>query len=495
MFQTNLRFLSIILLLIVLMQCKHDESKFADTIMINGNVYTVDSITPVVEGIAIKNGYIISIGNNEEVLKHKGQHTIVHDIQGKFIMPGLIEGHGHFSGFGSSLINLNLLHTKSWEEIVDKVKNKAETTKSGVWIEGRGWHQEKWTIKPMENVNGYPYHNAISAVSPNNPVILKHASGHSLFANKVAMDLAGITKETADPVGGRIVRDHKGEAIGVFEENAMELINQVHSVYQLNLDSLEQAKKWFEEVNAAQKACLQNGITSFQDAGSKYYELERYRSLAESHQLDIRLWVMARHSFEEMKDKLKNYVVVGEGNNFYTCNAIKSEVDGALGSFGAWLIDPYSDKPGFNGQNTTPLDEVSNIASLAKKLNMQMCVHAIGDRANREVISIYEKQLADLKEDRRWRIEHAQHINPSDIPRMKNSNIIASMQGIHCTSDAPFVEKRLGHERSEHGAYAWRSFLDAGVAIANGTDVPVEDLDPMANLYALVTRKRADNGF
>jgi predicted amidohydrolase YtcJ len=205
---------------------------------------------------------------------------------------------------------------------------------------------------------------------------------------------------------------------------------------------------------------------------------------------------MLRHPFEELKGHLEGFPIVRSGKDMFTCRAIKSEIDGALGTFGAWLLQPYADLPGFAGQNTTSIYDVKGMADLAVAHDMQLCVHAIGDRANRVVLDVYEGVLSaqSAGSSLRWRIEHAQHLHPSDIPRFKQLGVIASMQGIHCTSDAPFVVKRLGEERARTGAYAWRSLLDQGVIIANGTDAPVERADPMANMYASVTRKRIDNG-
>ncbi|MBK9689199.1 MAG: amidohydrolase [Saprospiraceae bacterium] len=361
----------------------------------------------------------------------------------------------------------------------------------GTWIEGRGWHQEKWDSLPVRSVQGYPMHTALSKVSPDHPVILFHASGHALFANEKAMELAGIGLDTPNPPGGRIVRNNKGEAIGVFEERAMEAVRQAYEDYRKKLSADAKEKEWQTAIALAEAECIENGITSFQDAGSSFEELTRYRRLAEKKELDIRLWAMARHDYNTMKDVIGKYKYKSP---FFTCNAIKSEVDGALGAFGAWLLKPYNDKPGFTGQNTTDIYEVRKIAGLAIDNDMQFCVHAIGDRANKVVLDIYEG-LASLhpeKKDLRWRVEHAQHLAVSDIPRFAKLGIIASMQGVHCTSDAPFVVKRLGTERARTGAYAWRSLLKQGVHIANGTDAPVEDVDPIRNFYATVTRKRED---
>lgn len=493
------RILSFFLLLALGTSCSQSLSvdQFADTLIINGNIYTVDTLLPGAEAVALRGGRIIDVGSTADLMVLRGDSTEVIDLQGRFMMPGFIEGHGHFSGLGYSLINLNFLHTSSWEEIVQMVAEAAAQAEPGEWIVGRGWHQEKWTETPSPSVLGYPYHDALSAVSADNPVMLRHASGHSLFANAKAMELAGVTAETPDPSGGEVVRDSRGKAIGVFEERAMSLINAAYDDYRAGLSEEAKSKEWYRAIELAEEECLKKGVTSFQDAGSKYFELERYEQMAEAGELDLRLWAMVRHSYDEMKDNLDGYPKIDVGNHYFTCRAIKSEVDGALGAFGAWLLRAYNDKKGFTGQNTTPIPEVKNIAQLAMDNDMQMCVHAIGDRANRVVLNIYEEQLSanPEKENLRWRIEHAQHLDTADIPRFREMGIIASMQGIHCTSDAPFVEKRLGRERSRLGAYPWRSLLDEGVIIANGTDAPVEDVDPLLSFYASVTRKRADNGF
>ncbi len=490
----NLHPLYPLLAILLLAACQNTET--ADLLISNADIVTLDPENPAASAIAIKGNRILHVGTNKSAKAYISDATEILRLDGQFVMPGFIEGHGHYASLGFSLLNLNFLHSKSWEEIVAMVAERAQKTAPGVWIEGRGWHQEKWLNPPDRQLLGYPYHDALSAVSPNNPVILYHASGHGLFANQKAMEAAGITSETPSPVGGEIVRDSRGDAIGVFEENAMEPIREAHKAYLATLSEEEQTARWYKAIQLAQQECLSKGITSFQDAGAKYFEIERYEKMARDGQLDLRLWVMLRHSYKEMKDRLDGFPIINLGDHFFSCRAIKSEVDGALGSFGAWLLTSYDDKPGFVGQNTTTLEEVSHIAELAYQHDMQLCVHAIGDRANREVLNIMEKayQRDQKQKDRRWRIEHAQHLHPDDIKRFGQLGIIASMQGVHCTSDAPFVVKRLGEERSRGGAYAWRALLDSGANIANGTDAPVEDVDPLASFYASVTRKRTDSG-
>lgn len=480
------------------MGCRSETSlsESADLILYNAQIYTVNEAMPTAEAIAIKAGKILSVGDSATVFQRKQDQTELIDLEGQFLMPGFIEAHGHFSGLGGSLMNLNFLRSKSWDEIVAMVAEKAKTAAPGEWITGRGWHQEKWIVPIDEHVHGYPYHDKLSEASPDNPVLLRHASGHSLFANAKAMEMAGVSPETPNPSGGEIVRDSRGRAIGVFEERAMGIIGQAYQGYLSGLSEEQRKKQWLEGISLAQEECLKKGITSFQDAGSRYYEIDGYRELADAGALDLRLWVMLRHSYDDMKDSLDGFPIIDYGNGYFTCRAIKSEVDGALGAFGAWLLSSYDDKPDFVGQNTTKLKTVSNIADLCLEHDMQLCVHAIGDRANREVLNIFEEKFTEHpeKKDLRWRIEHAQHLDPADIPRFSELGVIAAMQGIHCTSDAPFVVKRLGEKRAREGAYPWRSLLDAGAVIANGTDAPVEDVDPLESFYASVTRKRVDTG-
>lgn len=484
------------LIALILTACTTNVNESPDLIIHNATVYTVDADRSIHDAIAVKDGVISSLGNAEELLKTKGESTQLIDASGAFVIPGLIEGHGHFSGLGQSLMNLNFLKSKSWDEIVAMVAERVKHTEKGEWIIGRGWHQEKWSETPHDHIHGYPRHFDLSEIAPDNPVMLTHASGHGLIANKLAMDVAGITVETGDPVGGEIVRDNQGNAIGVFEERAQEIIRNAYNYYLKDQSDEQKIKEWHDGVALAQKECLENGITSFQDAGARFHEVDRYKEMAQTGKFDIRLWSMLRHSSEDMEGNVRKYRTVDEGDGYFTCRAIKTEVDGALGSFGAWLLESYDDKQNFIGQNTTEISEVEKIAEIALRNDMQLCVHAIGDRANREVLDIMEKQYeATDQKDLRWRIEHSQHLHPDDIPRFGSLGVIASMQGIHCTSDAPFVEKRLGRQRAKEGAYPWRAIVDSGGVVTNGTDAPVEDVSAIESYYATVTRKRIDNGF
>lgn len=442
-----------------------------------------------------ENGRVLGVGlDSIDLIEWLTPATKRTNLEGKFVMPGLIEGHGHFSGLGRSLRNLNFLRSRSWDEIVQMVAERAEQTPEGEWITGRGWHQEKWEELHPNSYGGYPLHKGLSELTPDHPVMLRHASGHSLYANQAAMDMAGLTRETPDPPGGRIVRDQTGEAVGVFEERAMDIITDAYQNYLQTLQPEKRYAEWLAGIRAAEDEALRYGITSFQDAGSSFTELDRYTNLANKDSLRIRLWAMLRHpadTLEAYPERLRKLPILGAGDNRFTCRAIKSELDGALGSYGAWLLQPYADQPGFEGQNTTLVEDVERIARMAKDNDLQLCVHAIGDKANRYTLDMMERELAD-REDHRWRIEHAQHLHPADIERFSELGVIASIQGIHCTSDALFAESRLGQERAREGAYAWRSLLDAGAVVLNGTDAPVEDLSPFESLYASVTRKRAN---
>lgn len=482
-----------ILFISFISSCMSRSKDAADMVLQNAQVYTVNKNQVNAEAIAIEAGKIVFVGSNEDVKKFIGNETEVIDCKGQFVMPGFIEGHGHIHGLGSSLINLNLMHVKNWDEIIQMVAEAVKKAKPGDWIIGRGWHQEKWTPAPAKNYLGYPYHDDLSKVSPDNPVYLSHASGHAGFVNAKAMELAGINASTVSPAGGEIVKDKNGVITGVLEETAQGLVNKAYNEF-LGKQSMEDRKAgWQKSIALAEEECLKKGVTSFQDAGSSFIQVEWMRELAKQDKFKIRHWVMVRASNNDLRNNAKIFAASNEDGDFLSVKAIKVSIDGALGSYGAWLLEPYSDRAGWVGQPTFNIDSLKTIADFAWNNNLQLCVHAIGDRANREVINIYsEKFIREKKKDHRWRVEHAQHVNPLEIPRFREWNVIASMQGIHCTSDAPFVPKRLGAKRSEEGAYVWRSFLNAGVVVNNGTDTPVEDVDPIACFYSTVTRRLKD---
>jgi hypothetical protein len=380
---------------------------------------------------------------------------------------------------------------RNWDEVIALVAKAVAQAPAGEWIVGRGWHQEKWDRIPPEHVEGFPTHHDLSAVSPDNPVLLEHASGHASFANKKAMDQSGISASTLDPSGGEILRDRSGNPIGVFRENAQDLI----VIPADPADSERAAARRERAIDLAVEECLRKGVTSFQDAGSTFSVIDTLARRAESGRLGVRLWVMIREESEALRRNVERYRSMRRiGGGFLTVGGIKRMIDGALGSRGAWLLEPYSDSPESTGLATMTTEELRATAEIALQNGLQLCVHAIGDRANREVLDVYERFFADHPGvgDLRWRIEHAQHLHAADIPRFGTLGVIASMQGVHCTSDGPWVIARLGERRAREGAYVWQKLMQSGAVVSNGTDAPVEDVDPIACFYATVSRRLKD---
>lgn len=470
------------------------QPKPASLVLRGGKIVTLDQNLGTVRAIAVRADRIIAAGTVDEIRPYVGASTRVVDLDGKLAVPGFIEGHGHFTGIGRAKQILDLTKVKDWDEVVDMVAAAAERAPPGEWILGRGWHQEKWVRRPERHVAGFPTHQSLSAVSPDNPVVLTHASGHACFVNAKAMDLAGIRDTTPNPAGGEILRDADGHATGVFNETAQGLVRGVRSSSRLRRTREQRRADLERTLRLADRECVENGVTSFQDAGTSFSTVDGITDMVAQGKIDTRLWIMIRDSNARMALRLAKYRKVGFANHHLTVRAIKRSIDGALGSRGAWLLEPYSDAPDTMGHNTASIASVTETARLAVEHGYQLCVHAIGDRANREVLNIFEEVLGahpELK-DHRWRIEHAQHLHPADIPRFAALGVIASMQGVHCTSDAPWVVQRLGKRRAEEGAYVWQKLMRSGAIVTNGTDAPVEDVDPIASFYATVTRKTAD---
>ena len=397
-----------------------DATDAAELVLTNAKIYTVSKNQPEAEALAVKDGKIVFIGNNNEVKNYIGDNTEVIDCKGQFVMPGFIEGHGHIHGLGASLVNLNLMNVKNWDEIVAMVGDAVQKAKPGDWIVGRGWHQEKWDPAPAKNYLGYPYHEELDKVSPDNPVYLSHASGHSAYVNAKALELAGITTATKNPSGGEILKDANGKIVGVLSENAQGLVGRAYGSW-VNKQSKEvQQAKWIESIRLAEEECLKKGVTSFQDAGSSFEQVEGMKELAQQGKLNIRHWLMVRDNNTSLRSHANIFPIINEGDGFLTVKAVKVSLDGALGSYGAWLLEPYTDRPGSVGENTFNIDSLKAIADFCWQNNLQLCVHAIGDRANREVINIYAGEIAkDKNKDHRWRVEHAQHVNPTEIPRFR----------------------------------------------------------------------------
>ena len=475
-------FPKILIITFILFGC---ESNDADLIIENGTIYTMNDLNPIIEAVAVKNGKIIGLGSKSHIKSFESKNTKTLDLKGYTMTPGLIEGHGHFMGLGYSKMRLDLSTVANYNELVDMVADAVSNAKPGEWILGRGWHQSKWDTKPLDLVKGFQTHNKLSQVSPDNPVWLKHASGHAAFGNAKAMEIAGITSETEFGFGGEIIKDLKGNPTGIFNERAQGLVSRY--VEEEGDGDSQRA------LQLAVKACLENGITSFQDAGSGTNAINNIREGLSNGELKVRLYVMLTSRDPELlKAWYKKGPEIGTGNDYLTIRSIKLNADGALGSRGAWLLDDYRDRPGHFGMATQSMEYVYEVSKDGLANGFQVNTHAIGDRANREVLDQYQKvfnERPELALDHRWRIEHAQHIDPLDIPRFGKMGVIPSIQGIHMSSDRPWAIDRLGEKRIKDGAYVWRDLINTGAIIINGTDVPVEPINPIASLYASSTRQ------
>jgi len=471
-----------------------------DLVLVGGTVITVDEGSPEAEAVAVKDGRILAVGTSDEIRAMAGRGTEVIELDGRVVMPGFIEGHGHFLGLGQARMTVDLQGTTSWDQIVAKVAEAVADAEPGAWITGRGWHQERWDPAPENTFDGVPTHHALSEVSPDNPVLLTHASGHASLANAAAMEAADITAATPDPSGGTFVRDAEGNPTGFLRQAAQLQARAALNRHEEGMTPDEVQVRFRRQVELAGEDALRHGVTSFHDQGSSFADVDRLRAMADAGELPIRLHLAIRgESNQAMDERLGDYRMVGHGNHFLTVRAVKRQIDGALGTHGAWLLDPYTDMPSTSGLPQVSVEDLRETADIALRHGYQMNTHAIGDRGNREALDIYADIMAEAaasagngaSPDLRWRIEHAQNLHPDEVPRFAEMGVIASMQGIHATSDGPWVPQRLGEERSRRRAYVWRSLLDADAVICNGTDVPVEPISPIASYHASITRQMA----
>ncbi len=466
------------------------SGKTADTIYTNGDIYTADANDTKVEAVAVIDGMIVAVGSKSEVMKMQGSETEMVDLAGKTMTPGFIESHGHLMGIGYNKLELDLMYVKTYDELVEKVAEAVEKVEPGTWITGRGWHQDKWIEKPKEIYKGFQTHDKMSAVSPDNPVYLRHASGHATFANEKAMEIAGINNLSLESLqskveGGEIIKDDLGNPTGVFTERASTIIGKL-----VPAETPERADKALE---MAIEELLEKGITSFHDAGSGQAFIDRLERFKAEGKLKVRQYVMLTGRQPSLLEEWYKKGPQIDLDHMVTVRSIKLHCDGALGPRGAWLLAPYSDRKDHLGHETLPMDTVYSVSKKALKAGFQVCSHAIGDRANREVLDRYEMAFADFPEldskEQRFRIEHAQHLHPEDIPRFGEMGVIAAMQAIHMSSDRPWAINRLGARRIVDGAYVWQKLLETGATIINGTDAPVEPVDPLPSFYASVARK------
>ena len=450
----------------------------ADLVLRGGKIVTMNPKQPQAEAIAIVGRRIARVGSDREIEEMIGPHTRVIELRGRLVVPGFIESHGHLLGLGQSRLILDLRGTRSAEEVAERVARKVREAKPGEWILGRGWDQNEWPRKD------FPTHEVLDRVAPQHPVYLTRVDGHAAWVNRRALELAGITQEPADPPGGRLIRDAEGRPTGVLIDRAMNLVARL--IPPRNREENKRA------LLLAIEECLRSGITSFHDAGASREAIELYKELLREGALRLRLYVMISGRDEALlREYLERGPEIGLGEHHLTIRAIKLVADGALGSRGAALLEPYADEPTQSGLLILSEEEIYQIARRALAAGFQVNTHAIGDRANRIVLNAYERAFREFPNvrDPRFRIEHAQILDEADIPRFARLGVIASMQAIHATSDMPWVPARLGEARTREGAYVWRKLLQSGARIANGSDAPVEPLNPLLGFYAAITRQ------
>jgi hypothetical protein len=452
----------------------------ADLVVTNARIYTADVNRPVAEALAARQGRILFVGSRSGAEALAGPRSERLDLGGRTVIPGMVDAHAHLLGLGQALRRVNLVGTRTYEEVVARVVERARTARPGEWIQGRGWDQNDWPD------TRFPTHETLSRAIPNNPVYLTRVDGHAALVNARALELAGATRATQDPEGGRFIRDSAGNPTGVLIDRAQGVVGRVippasrAEVRVATLAAIAAANRW--------------GLTGIHDAGVGPETIEVYDELAREGRYNLRNYVMVRADDTTLERFFRRGPQHALHNGRLWIRAIKITADGALGSRGAALLEPYADDPGNTGLVTASPERLRRVAVLALQSGFQLNVHAIGDRANRTVLDAYESALREVRvADHRFRIEHAQILHYQDIPRFAQLDVIPSMQGSHQTSDMYWVPARIGWSRAQ-GAYAWRSLLNTGVVIPNGSDFPVEAVNPLISFKAFVTRQD-DQGF
>lgn len=452
----------------------------ADLVLLNGNIYTVDTARPLASAMAVRAGRVLFVGSDTHARGLATGSTNVIDLRGATVVPGFVDAHAHLLGLGNTLRRVNLAGSTSYDEVIARVQAWAKDVTPGEWILGRGWDQTRWPGKE------FPTHEALSRAFPNNPVVLDRVDGHAILANAKAMELAGVTAAATDPAGGRIIRLASGSPSGVFVDNAESLIGHAipastrADTRKAILAAIAEANRW--------------GLTGVHDAGASAETIGIYEELAKAGNYNLRNYVMLSDPGAPAPAARGNpYLRRGPHSALYDghlwIRAIKLYADGALGSRGAALLAPYADEPANSGLLVSTPDHIRATAAAALRSGFQVNIHAIGDRGNRIALDAVESALRVVpKADHRFRIEHAQVISPEDIPRFAKLGVIPSMQATHQTSDMRWAEARVGPQRIR-GAYAWRSLLETGVVIPNGTDFPVEEVNPLLTFHAAVTRQ------
>jgi predicted amidohydrolase YtcJ len=452
----------------------------ADFVLHTGRIWTGDPHRPWAESLAAREGVIVAVGSRADVEKLRGSKTKVLDAPGSFATPGLIDAHGHLSSLGETQEQVDLRDATSIEEVVRRVVKRADGLPHGAWVTGRSWDQSLWPGKEL------PTHEPLTRVMPDRPVFLRRVDGHAVWVNAAAMKIAGVTVETKDPPGGKLLRDRSGNPTGVLLDAAVGIVSK-----HISAPGRDGARRQFL---AAQKLCLESGLTGVHDAGLSRREIEVLRELDASGELKLRVYGMASPPGGREVEFVSTPPPAAKPNDRFRLRAIKMFIDGAMGSRGGALFEDYSDDPGNRGLILTEPARLERITETALRNGWQVCTHAIGDRGNRLVLDAYESALNKVPpadravSDPRLRIEHAQLVALEDIPRFARLGVVASMQPTHATTDMRWAEDRVGPKRIT-GAYAWRRFLDAKGRLAFGSDFPVEQVSPLLGLYAAVTRQ------
>lgn len=461
----RLNYILLSLLVVLSFSSCHDRI-LVDVVVHNGKIYTVDSTFSMAEAFAVKDGKIIAIGKNEDILiKYKGIDVV--NAKDYPVYPGFIDAHAHFVGYGRSLFEVNLYDCKTWDEVIERVQTFVQANPNEKWVRGRGWDQNKFPGQ------AYPDNVKLSAAFPGKPILLERIDGHAAIASTAALELGKIT--TASTMTGGTIEIKDGKLTGLLIDNAVDLVSRVvpHPVK-------ADYRKWLD---AAQNRCFEQGLTTVTDCGLMYYEVEMIDTLQRDSVLKMQVYVMLTDS----ASNYQRYLAKGpyKTDKLYV-KGIKAYADGALGSRGACLLQPYSDKPDWVGFLLNPVSHYDSLAAMLVNTDFQLCTHAIGDSGNRMVLNVYNKYLKG-KNDKRWRIEHAQIVNPADFNLFGSASVIPSVQPTHATSDMYWATDRLGAERLK-GGYAYKQLLEQNGWIALGTDFPVEDISPVKTFYAAVAR-------
>ena len=455
------------------------QSRPADLIVTNARIYTVDDSRPVVAAMAVRDGRIAFTGSAREAMALKGSATRVVDLGGRTVIPGMVDAHAHLLGLGQSLRTVNLVGTRSYDEVIARVIARAKDTPAGQWILGRGWDQNQW------GDTRFPTHDALSRAVPNHPVFLTRVDGHAGLANAAAMRAAGVTVASRDPSGGKIERTASNEPTGVFIDNATDLVER--AIPSPSRDDTRLA------IRAAIKESQRWGLVGLHDAGESRSTIDLMEEMARAGEILFRLYIMVSDDSAAVAHYLARGPQSGLYDNHLWIRSFKLYADGALGSRGAALLEPYSDDPNNKGLILSAPAHIQEVATRALRAGFQVNTHAIGDRGNRVVLDVYDAALrANPTADHRFRVEHAQILHHDDIPRFAALGVIPSMQAVHQTSDMYWAGTRLGIGRLL-GAYAWRSLLNTGIVVPNGSDFPVEAVNPLLSFHSAVARQDADN--